>query len=248
MRFDIITLLLAGVTATSAATTTSGASAASTCAPSASDAKVLQFALGVSNFIGTFYNETVNSTFGESNNATIRAYQKILFGLEKGNTLSSQAIEKVGARAPGFSKPECDYQIPEVSSTQSWAQWAYRFESTVTGAFIGLAGYTESPEVAFLMARLAAEHSEHSSLIGSRVNSTYFAQNSTSLVAAYGPAQILSTRNQTGSLGEYLGGCLTAPTSPCGPLRIGPLAATPSPSSSAAASGTSLATSAAQKI
>jgi hypothetical protein len=32
------------------------------------------------------------------------------------------------------------YQIPEVSSTQSWAQWAYRFESTVTGAFIGLAG------------------------------------------------------------------------------------------------------------
>ncbi|KAJ6178204.1 hypothetical protein N7519_008665 [Penicillium mononematosum] len=221
-------------------TTTSGASAASTCSPSASDAKVLQFALGVSNFIGTFYNETVNSTFGESNNATIKAYQKILFGLEKGNTLSSQAIEKVGAKAPGFSKPECDYKIPEVNSTQSWAQWAYRFEATVTGAFIGLAGYTESPEVAFLMARLAAEHSEHSSLIGSRVNASYFAQNSTSLVAAYGPVQILSTRNETGSLGEYLGGCLTAPTSPCGPLRIGPLAATPSPSS--------LATSAAKKI
>jgi hypothetical protein len=188
----------------------------------------------------------VNSTFGESTNATIKAYQKVLFGLEKGNTLSSQAIEKVGAKAPGFSKPECDYKIPEVSSTQSWAQWAYRFESTVTGAFIGLAGYTQSPEVAFLMARLAAEHSEHSSLIGSRVNSSYFAQNSTSLVAAYGPIQILSTRNETGSLGEYLGGCLTAPTSPCGPLRIGPLAATPS--SSGAVSSPTLATSAAKKI
>ena len=246
MRFDIVTLLLAGATATSAATATSGGSAAATCSPSAADTKVLQFALGVSNFVGTFYNETVNSTFGESNNATLKAYQKVLFGLEKGNTLSSQAIEKVGARAPGFTKPECDYKIPDVASTQSWAQWAYRFESTVTGAFIGLAGYAESPEVAFLMARLAAEHSEHSSLIGSRVNSSYFAQNSASLVAAYGPVQVLSTRNETGSLGEYLGGCLTAPTSPCGPLRIGPLGATPSPSS-AAASSTGLATSAAKK-
>ncbi|KAJ5593180.1 hypothetical protein N7537_010084 [Penicillium hordei] len=245
MRFNIVSLLLAGVTATSAATTTSAAGSASTCLPSSSDAKVLQFALGVSNFIGGFYNTTVNSTFGNSNNATIQAYQRVLFGLEKDNTLSSAAIEKVGAKAPGFSKPTCDYTYPEVSSTQTWAQWAYRFEDTVTGAFIGLAGYSQSPEVSFLLARLAAEHSAHSALIGSRVNSTYFAANSTSLVAAYGPAQILSSRNQTGSLGEYLGGCLTAPTSPCGAWRIGPLDATPS--SSGVASSTGVSTYAAKK-
>ncbi|OQE10609.1 hypothetical protein PENFLA_c086G02371 [Penicillium flavigenum] len=140
----------------------------------------------------------------------------MLFDFEKDNTLSSAAIEKVGAKAPGFSKPNCDYKFPEVNSSQHWTQWAYRFEDTVTGAFIGLAGYTESPEVSFLMARLAAEHNAHSALISSRMNSTYFSQNSTSLVAAYGPAQVLSTRNQTGSLGEYLGGCLASPTSSCG--------------------------------
>ncbi|CAG8155468.1 unnamed protein product [Penicillium nalgiovense] len=234
MHFKIVSLLLVGVTVSSATS-----SAASICSPSSSDTNVLQFALGLSNFIGEFYNSTVNSTFGSSNNATIQAYQRMLFGFEKDNTLSSAAIEKVGAIASGFSKPNCDYKFPEVNSTQHWTQWAYRFEDTVTGAFIGLAGYTESPEISFLMARLAAEHSAHSALIGSRMNSTYFSQNSTSLVAAYGPAQVLSARNQTGSLGEYLGGCLTAPTSSCGQLRIGPLAATPSPSPGAASSATS---------
>jgi hypothetical protein len=243
MRFFNIVSLLAGVT--SAATATSASNAASTCSPSSSDAKVLEFAWGISQFIGGYYNSTVNSTFGSSNNATLQAYQKILFGLEKDNTLSTQAVEKVGAKAPGFSKPQCEFTFPQVNTTQAWATYAYRFEETVTGAFIGLAGYTESPEVSFLMARLAAEHSAHTALIGSRVNSTMFAANSSSLVAAYGPAQVLSTRNQTGSLGQYLGGCLTAPVSRCGPLKIGPLAATPS--SSGVASSTSMATSAAKK-
>ncbi|KAJ5971243.1 uncharacterized protein N7479_001161 [Penicillium vulpinum] len=244
MRFFNIVSLLAGVT--SAATATSSSSGASaTCSPTASDAKVLEFAWGISQFIGGYYNSTVPSTFGNSNNATLQAYQKILYGLEKDNTLSTAAVEKVGAKAPGFSKPQCSFTFPQVNTTQAWASYAYRFEDTITGAFIGLAGYTESPEVSFLMARLAAEHSAHSALIGSRVNSTMFSANSSSLVAAYGPAQVLSSRNQTGSLGEYLGGCLTAPVSRCGPLRIGPLAATPS--SSGVASSTGMATSSAKK-
>ncbi|OQE36940.1 hypothetical protein PENCOP_c011G02266 [Penicillium coprophilum] len=244
MRFFNIVSLLAGVTSAATATSSSS-SAASTCWPTSSDSKVLEFAWGISQFIGGYYNATVNSTFGNSNNATLLSYQKVLFGLEKDNTLSTAAIEKVSEKAPGFSKPQCDFKFPQVNSTQAWAQYAYRFEDTVTGAFIGLAGYTESPEVSFLMARLAAEHSAHSALIGSRINSTYFAANSSSLVAAYGPAQVLSTRNQTGSLGEYLGGCLTAPVSRCGSIRIGPLIATPS--SSGVASSTGMATSSAKK-
>lgn len=231
--FNLVGLLLAGATATSAAN--------SSCAPSSSDAKVLQFAWGLSDFIGGYYNSTVNSTFSGSTNATIMAYQKMLYGFEKENTLGSQAIEEVAGEAPGFSQPECSYMYPQVNTTQAWAQWAYRFESTVTGAFIGLAGYTQSPEVSFLLARLAASHSGHATLIGSRVNSTLFAQNATALVSAYGPAQVLSSRNQTGSLGQYLGDCLSAPSSPCGALDIGPLAATPS--SSGVASSTPVATS-----
>ncbi|KAJ5463252.1 hypothetical protein N7475_008196 [Penicillium sp. IBT 31633x] len=232
--FNVVSVLLAGATATSAA----GAS----CAPTASDAQVLQFAWGLSDFIGGYYNSTVNSTFAGSSNATILAYKRILFGLEKENTLGSEAIEEVGAKAQGFTEPQCTFQFPQVNTTQAWAQWAYRFESTVTGAFIGLAGFTQSPEVSFLMARLAASHNAHATLIGSRVNSTLFAQNTTSLVGAYEPDQILAKTNQTGSLGLYLGDCLSAPSSPCGTLKVGPLIATPSgtPSSSAVASSTSM--------
>jgi hypothetical protein len=224
-----------------AAVTASAASAG--CAPTSSDAKVLEFAWGLSDFVGGYYNSTVNSTFSSSSsNATIAAYEKVLFAFEKENTLGSEAIEQASKKAPGFSAPQCTFTFPTVNSTQTWAAWAYRIEATVTGAFIGLAGYTQSPEISFLLARLAASHSAHATLIGSKVNSTLFAQNATSLVGAYGPAQVLSTRNETGSLGQYLGSCLTAPSSPCGSLRIGPLDATPT---SSIVAGTSSASSSA---
>lgn len=231
--FNLAGLLLAAATASAAS---------SGCAPTSSDAKVLEFAWGLSDFIGGYYNSTVNSTFSSTSNATIAAYKKLLYGVEKENTLGSEAIEKVGNKTSGFSQPQCQFKYPKVNTTQAWAFYAYQFESTVTGAFIGLAGFTQSPEVSFLLARLAASHSSHATLIGSKVNSTLFAQNATSLISAYGQAQILYTRNQTGSLGQYLGDCLTAPTSPCGPLRIGPLDATPT---SSIVAGTSSASSSA---
>ncbi|KAJ5533731.1 hypothetical protein N7494_010283 [Penicillium frequentans] len=225
--------LLAGVTAVSAAN--------SSCAPSSGDATVLEFAWGISDFLSGFYNNTVNSTF-----LPLRA-MPVLLGVEKDNQLGIQAIEKVGAKAPGFTAPQCSYTYPTISSPSIWALWSYRFETTITGAFIGLAGYTQSPEVSFLLARLAAEHSAHATLIGLRVNSTLFASNVTSLVSAYGPNQVLSSSNSTGSLGQYLGGCLQAPTSPCGTEQIGPLVATITPSgsgsSSALASSTPLSSS-----
>ncbi|KAJ5124531.1 uncharacterized protein N7515_008356 [Penicillium bovifimosum] len=205
------------------------------CSPTSSDTQVLQFASGLSSFIGGFFNSTVNSAFPNSSNATMQAQKRIIMGVERDNTLGSQAIDKVGAMAPGFTAPSCSFTYPMPNSTQAWAFWAARLETTVTGAFVALAGFTQSPEVSFLMARLAASHSSHATLIGSRVNSTLFAQNATSLVAAFPPDQVLSTRNETGSLGMFFGGCLTAPQSPCGPLAIGPLAATPS---SGAASST----------
>lgn len=219
--FSLAGLLLSAVTASAAN---------SNCAPTSSDASVLEFAWGLSDFIGGYYNSTVNSTFSSNSNATIAAYKKVLWGVEKENTLGSEAIELLSKKVTEFSEPDCQFNYPKVNTTQAWAWYAYHFEATVTGAFIGLAGYTQSPEVSFLMARLAASHSAHATLIGNKVNSTLFAQNATSLVGAYSPAQILSTRNQTGSLGLYLGECLTAPSSPCGSLRIGPLAATPTSS------------------
>ncbi|KAJ5306752.1 hypothetical protein PENANT_c003G10350 [Penicillium antarcticum] len=242
MRFlNLVGLVLAGATASNAATS---------CAPSSSDAAVLEFAWGLADFIGGYYNSTVDSNFpSNSRNATVLGYKKILSGLSNQNTLSVEAIDKASSSLSGFQEPQCSFTYPQVNTTAAWAYYAYQFESTVTGAFIALAGYTQSPEVSFLMARLAAEHNGHATFIGSRVNSTLFADNATSLVSAYGPNQVISNRNATGSLGQYLGGCLTAPSSPCGPLRIGPLDATPSSSAGASstASPSSTASSAAKK-
>jgi hypothetical protein len=232
MRFlNLVGLVLAGAAASSAQN--------ASCSPSDSDAGVLEFAWGLTNFIGGYYNSTVDSVFPSNGNATVAGYKRILQGLSKQNTLAVEAVEKVSAKVSSFQQPQCSFTYPQVNTTSAWAFYAYRFESTVTGALISLAGYTQSPEVSFLMARLAAESNGHATLIGSRVNSTLFANNATSLVAAYGPNQVLSTRNATGSLGQYFGGCLTAPSSPCGNLQIGPLAATPS--SSAGASPTAFA-------
>jgi hypothetical protein len=106
---------------------------------------------------------------------------------------------------------------------------------------VGAAGYTQSPEVAFLLARLAAQHAAHATWFGSRVNSTMFTPNATSLVSAYGPDEVLQKTNTTGSLGIYLGDCVTAPKEPCpGTLKIGPLEA--NITSGSAASGAILST------
>lgn len=239
MRFlNLVGLVLAGATASSAAS--------SSCLASDSDAGVLEFAWGLTDFIGGYYNSTVDSNFpSSSKNASLVAYKKILQGLEKQNTLELEAVEKVAAKVSSFKQPQCSFKYPQVNTTSAWAFYAYQFESTVTGAFIALAGFTQSPEVSFLMARLAAESNGHATFIGSRVNSTFFADNTTSLVAAYGPNQVLSNRNETGSLGLYLGGCLTAPSSPCGNLQIGPLDATPSSSAGASSTASASASSSA---
>lgn len=57
------------------------------------------------------------------------------------------------------------------------------------------------------------------------MNSSMFQANSTSLVAAYAPNQVLLEGNQTGRLGTYLDNCVSAPENPRGTLTIGPLEA-----------------------
>jgi hypothetical protein len=228
--------------ATSSATSgaSSGASGAS-CSLVAGDTQVLQFSYAISEFLSNFYasmpvNENVASTISNSSSGSNALSN--LQGIEKQNNLSLQAIQQLSSTAPSFKQPSCSFTYPKAASIPAFAQYAYQFESTLSGAFIGLAGYTQAPEVSFLLARLAAEHSAHATWIGSRVNSTMFSPSSNSLVDAYSPTQVLGTNNQTGSLGQYLNGCVTAPSSPCGALQIGPLDANVT-SSAASSSGTS---------
>ncbi|CAL5869130.1 uncharacterized protein PFLUO_LOCUS3358 [Penicillium psychrofluorescens] len=235
-------LLLTGATFTSAAKTShssasksssaagAGASSgAASCSLASGDTQVLQFSWVLSDFIQKFYasmpvNENVASQLQNSSSSS-KALSN-LQGLEKQNNLSVDAIKQLGMKAPNFKQPSCSYTLPKADSIPAFAMYAYQLEYTLSGGFIGLAGYTQSPEVSFLLARLAAEHSAHATWIGSRVNSSMFSPSSNSLVDAYSPTQILETKNQTGSLGQYLNGCVTAPKSPCGMIQIGPLDAT----------------------
>ena len=214
----------------SASTATSG------CALTSADTTLLEYAYAISDFATKFYAAVpVNSSLASAISNVTSTTQALanLQGLEISNNLTLEAIRELGSQAPGFSAPDCTFTYPSVSSVFSFARWAYQLENTLTGAFVGAAGYTKSPEVAFLLARLAAEHSAHATWVGSRVNSTIFPPNANALVAAYTPEQVLNqTSNATGSLGMYIGDCVSAPAAPCGTLVIGPLEANLTSSSS----------------
>ncbi|KAJ5670118.1 uncharacterized protein N7477_005481 [Penicillium maclennaniae] len=238
MRFgsQITWLLVAGGALTSAASSSSSAASSSSsaasssstaCALTSSDTQVLQYTYALSGFLNGFYKSTaLNSTVAAqvSNSTSASKVLSNLEGIQRLNNLTEEAVRELGSKAP------------RLHNISAFVQYAYQFEYTLSGAFIGAAGYTTSPEVAFLLARLAAEHSAHATYIGSRLNSTMFQSNTDSLVSAYSPTQVLMTGNSTGSLGSYLGGCVSAPTSPCGALDIGPLEANLTSSAGASSS------------
>ncbi|KAJ5407664.1 hypothetical protein N7509_001547 [Penicillium cosmopolitanum] len=222
----------------------SSAASSSNCSLTSSDTDVLEYTWVLSNFLNSFYqtvqlNQSVASLVSNSTSSS-KALEN-LEGIVHADNLTAEAVREVSSQAPDFKEPSCQYTFPPVSGIQSFVKWAYQFESTLSGAFIGAAGYTQSPEVAFLLARLAAEHSAHATWIGSRVNSSMFQANATSLVPAYAPSQVLLKTNETGSLGTYLGDCVSAPKNPCGVLQIGPLEANITSSSAAGSSSSSVA-------
>lgn len=248
MRFgsQITWLLAAGGALTSAQSSSSSAASSSStgCAITSSDTQVLQYTWAISKFLNNFYaSVALNSSVAASVSNSTSASKVLanLQGIEHADNLTVEAVRELSSKAPGFKQPSCSYTYPSVNSIQTFVQYAYQFEATLCGACIGAAGYTKSPEVAFLLARLAAQHSAHATYIGSRLNSSMFMTSSDSLISAFSPMQVLSTTsNSTGSLGMWLGGCVTAPQNPCGALKIGPLEANITSSAMAGSSSTPL--------
>lgn len=78
-------------------------------------------------------------------------------GLAVQAKLGVQGLQQAASDAGG-SMPSCHYNYPVVTDAKSHLMNAYNLEATMCGAFIGLADYVQSPQAAFLMARLAAEH------------------------------------------------------------------------------------------
>ena len=249
MRFLSLlsSFLLAGaVTAQSATPSSSGAAAM--CTPASTDNKAVQLAWHLQFMLERFYasSHVTPMLVSSMPNSSSVDYSTNLRGVQQQNHLGARAIQQLGAKVPGFTTPRCNYSLPTTSSGPMYLKYAAELEQNVCGAFIGLAGYTQKPEISFLFSRLAAEHAAHATWLGSHVSPVFFQSNSTALLSAYSPDWVLKSGNKPGMLGLYLHSCASTPPGPCDNkvLLIGPLGAnltSPSASSSAfAASSSSL--------
>ncbi|KAB8233151.1 hypothetical protein BDV23DRAFT_157670 [Aspergillus alliaceus] len=201
----------------------------SDCKPKSSDAQTVQFAYALQYLSERFWSsQPLNQTFlKDATNASRANYEANFKGITRENRLGIRAVQQVGNDVSGFSAPKCNFTFPSSKDADSFIKNALKIEQTVAGGLIGLSAYTQAPEVSFLLARLAAQHSSQAAYIGSETNSTYFPSNSTSLFPAYTPDEILKSGNQTGQLGTYFKNCVSAPSGPCGQkVNIGPLVAT----------------------
>ncbi|PYH98669.1 hypothetical protein BO71DRAFT_315931 [Aspergillus ellipticus CBS 707.79] len=211
MRFfsTLSGLLLAGVAL---------GQSSSSCALQSSDDPLIEYGYSLSFFLDRFYSSIpVNQTFlNDVLNSSTGAYLANFQGLQRQNRLGVRAVQQLGARASGFSAHNCSFTFPSASDGETFVRNVLQLESTVAGAYIALAGYTQAPEAAFLWARLAAEHTAHAYYIASHQVSVLFPSNSSSLVPAYSPGSILSNATGPGHLGQYFHGCVTAPPAPCG--------------------------------
>ena len=195
--------------------------------PGSSDAVVVEFGLAVQTLLSEYYKSIpVNASFFATlPNNTGTDYLSNAMGLVQQADLGVMSLQQLEVMT-NASMPSCKYTFPPVTDAMSFFMNAYQIEATLCGTFIGLADYVMSPQVAFLMARLAAEHGIHASYIGSHLKPQVFMSNSTSLTPAFTPQEVLNSGMGVGMLGQYMNGCAVAPVAPCsGMVSIGELGA-----------------------
>ncbi|RAK98897.1 uncharacterized protein BO80DRAFT_360436 [Aspergillus ibericus CBS 121593] len=216
--------------------------ASSSCSLQSSDSQVVDYGYALSYFLDRFYASVpVNQTFlNDALNSSTSQYYTNFQGILRQNRLGVRAVQQLGAKLSGWTPQNCSFSFPSATDGESFVSNALQLESTVAGAYIALAGYTQAPEASFLWARLAAEHTAHAYYIAGHQQSVLFPSNSSSLVPAYSPGYVLSNGTGQGRLGQYFQGCVTAPSTPCGQtLFIGPLTGTLGANVSASAAASS---------
>jgi len=131
--------------------------------PGSSDAPAIEYGYALQNLLSSYYNSVpINESFYASLPSPTKPMTDFLAntkGLAVQAKLGAEALSQAGTMAGG-TKRTCKFSYPPVTDAASHLMNAYIFEATLCGAFIGLAAYVQSPQAAFLMARLAAEHGE----------------------------------------------------------------------------------------
>ncbi len=131
--------------------------------PGSSDLPAIAYGYVLQNLLSSYYDSVpINESFYSSLPSPTKPMTDFLantMGLAVQAKLGEEALLQAGMAAGGM-KPKCNFSYPPVTNATSHLMNAYIFEATMCGAFIGLADYVQSPQAAFLMARLAAEHGE----------------------------------------------------------------------------------------
>lgn len=222
------------------------------CTPSASDMTAVEFGYSVQKLLVSYYESVpVNSTFFSALPSDVTSHTDILAnaeGLKRQAKLGVDALEELASKGSTNSSrmpmPSCKYNPPKPQNAKAYLMNAQQIESTLCGAFIGLADYVQWPQAAFLMARLSAGHGNHAAYIGSLMKADLYMANSTQLLPAFKPQEVMTPGMGVGHLGQWMNNCTRIPTPPCGRhLKIGPLGSNLTRASSGSMSSTRASTS-----
>ncbi|KAH0333649.1 hypothetical protein KCU81_g9790, partial [Aureobasidium melanogenum] len=204
----------------------------------AADAASITYGYKVQSLLDSYYSSIpVNASYfsdlpmasTQDSNGMTKAENTVtnVRGLAKQASLGKQAISELAQKASVNLDDDCQYRYPLAPNGTVYLKNAFYFEATMCGAFIGLADYVESPESAFLAARLSAEHGIHASALRAMMQPVGFMPNSTYLTPAFTPDMIMQEGMSVGQLGTWLNGCAKSPAAPCGGhVVIGDLLAT----------------------
>ncbi|KAL2861245.1 uncharacterized protein BJX67DRAFT_312246 [Aspergillus lucknowensis] len=195
------------------------------CSPKSSDSEVVRYAWALQSLLEKYYSgQPLNQTFlSDATNSSRAEYYQNFQGIQRQTRLGVRAVQQIETKT-STSNPSCNFTFPNATSGEEYVQNALRLEASVASALIGATGYTQSPEVSFLLARLASGHTAAATWLATQQTGIVFPSNSSSLVPAYNPSYVLSSGNKFGKLGQYLNGCVSAPADPCGQVFfIGPL-------------------------
>ncbi|KAJ5917009.1 hypothetical protein N7504_001024 [Penicillium tannophilum] len=202
----------------SSSTTSDIAASGSNCSNS-SDIQVLQYASAIQAYSYFFYSSIpLNQTFfSDAPNSSDANYAINIQGMEQQNRLGALLLEEVGSNIAGFQAPKCSWKPINPSNGTDFLDDALYIETSLTGALLGLTGYTLTAEIAEIINWLAVQHGAHSAYITSFTEAIVFptSKNLSSLPPILPPDYVLDTGGEIFMLGQLLGGCVNAPKGPC---------------------------------
>ncbi|KAL3489602.1 hypothetical protein BJX62DRAFT_239002 [Aspergillus germanicus] len=194
------------------------AASCSNCSLTSQDTKVLQYAWAIQRLSNWFYetNSANQTNFSSAPNISTAYYPDNLQGIQSQNLLGAAQVESLASNLSDFQQPDCNFSMPTPSTITQYLAKSWYLETVISGAFTGLANFTQTPTVSLLLSQLAVQHATHATYIAASFLPNVFDANNISDIPVLPPDVVLSNDTHDSMLGHVLGGCVAAPEAPCG--------------------------------